>query len=61
MKVCSKCKRVLDESAFNTFRGDKLQGYCIECSKQYKREYHARLKEKRLKERQATRRRLLNM
>lgn len=59
MKRCAKCKRLLDEAAFNSFRGDKLQSYCIQCMKQYKHEYHARLREKRKKERAEVRRRLL--
>lgn len=59
MKMCAKCKRVLDDAAFNSFRQDKLQSYCIECMKEYKREYYAKQKEKREKEQREVRRRLL--
>jgi len=60
MKMCAKCKLVLDESAFYAFRGDKLQSYCIECMKQYNSESRAMQKEKRERERLTTRRKLLN-
>lgn len=59
MKICAKCKRLLDEAAFYSFRGDKRQSYCIECMKQYKRDYRAKQKEQRKKERAEVRRRLL--
>lgn len=40
-KRCSKCLRILDESAFNwKYKNIKLQYHCKECSRKYVREHY---------------------
>ena len=48
MKKCCICKQDLDESCFksNSSKKDKLQGQCIECQKQYRRQHYLDNKQK---------------
>jgi len=42
MKVCLRCKRILDESHFyrDITKKDRLSSYCKDCKREYMREYH---------------------
>jgi hypothetical protein len=53
VKECSSCRLILPEDKFNPRRGSGLQSKCIDCNKEYLKEYYKRNKLKILKQRRS--------